>query len=108
MTEDGEGIGIEDLLGGRSQSEPRASVGTWIVSIAFPDDWQTKVSLPGDKLVEVRLRPQVEGAVVDRRGGHAAVGEFVRGKDVVGLCGGEDRRLAILIGAVDLAVGDDR
>ena len=64
-------------------------------------------SLPGDELVEMRLRPQVEGAVVDRRRGHAAVGELVGGKDVVGLSGRQDRRLAVLIGAVDLPVSND-
>ena len=65
-------------------------------------------SLRGDELVKMRLRPQVEGASVDRRGCHAAVGEFVRGENVVRLGGGEDRRLALLVGAVDLPVGDDR
>ena len=66
-----------------------------------------KKSFPGDELVEMRLRAQVEGAVVDRRRGHAAVGELVGGKDVIGLSGRENRRLAVLIGAVDLSVGDD-
>ena len=64
--------------------------------------------LPGDELVEMRFRSHIQSAVVDRGRGHAAVGEFIGGKDVVGLGGREDRRLAILIRAVDLPVGDDR